>query len=702
MDLKEYTKAFTNDVQVDADTFQISLEEAFLTNIADRLVENETITEYKIGYFRKKGRFNRIIEINGFSYEDSDGTFNIFVVDDLSEPELNLTNTLLDSLVKRAEELVYCAIENKFLDWEESSAGYEVASQIYQLYNNRTRSQTDYDLKRIRVFMFTNKTLSNRFKNEKRPLIHEVPVEFSVYDARNLYDMARASFEKEPVNILLSNFGIEGIKAINCTSKEDEFDSYLAAIPGKLLADVYLEYGAQVLEGNVRSFLSVRGKVNKSIRKTILSEPEKFFILNNGITVTSSGIASSPTENGLIINNIKDFQIVNGGQTTASLANALMKDKADLSKVRVMMKLSVLHNHELSMQLVPEISRASNSQNKVDEADFFSNHPFHVKIEELSNRVLAPAIDGKQYQSAWFYERARGQYTVAQMKLTASQSKAFQEKSPKNQVIKKTELAMFIMTYEGYPHDASKGAQAVMKKFSSIVQGADGESGFWQDNSSVVNESYYKDFISKAIIFTETEKLVSNLDWYKEIKSYRRNIVAYSIAILSNFASKENLSIDLKKIWNSQHMYEQLVKQITVTSKEVYDFLTGPRETLNVTEWAKKEKCWQNAKKETWTITKEFADSLVSIQKEKKAEITESTVDSMKFVTDKLPVFWLDLKAWGKKYLYLTTKEEGLLDAAYKIHTQGKIPTEKQFAGIVKIYNSLVSKGYYDKNEVYQ
>lgn len=694
MELTEYIKTFTNDVQADADTYQISVEEAFLTNIADKLVESETITDYEIGYFRKKGRKNRLIEINGYYYEESDGTFNLFVVDELNDSSAVLTNTKLDSMIKRAEELVYSAIENRFLDWEESSVGYEVSSQIYRLFNNLLKTDTDYDLKRIRIYLLTNKLLSTRFKNVKREKIHEVPVEFSVYDASKLFDMAKAGFEKEPVDISLQDYGTNGITAIKCTSKEDEFDSYLAPIPGDVLAKIYLENGARVLEGNVRSFLSVRGKVNKNIRKTILSEPEKFFLLNNGITVTSNGIECENSSNGLVITKINDLQIVNGGQTTASLANAIMKDKTDISNVLVMMKLSVLANPNVVEKLVPEISRASNSQNRVNESDFFSNHPYHVKLEELSKKILAPAIDGNQYQTIWFYERARGQYTVAQMKLTVAQSKAFQRKNPKNQVIKKTDIAKFLMTYEGLPYEVSKGAQAAMKKFSALVQGIDGESGFWKNESSSVNEKYFKELIAKTIIFKETEKLISSLDWYKEVKAYRANIVTYTIAILATHAKKKKMEINLNMIWNNQTMYDSLVEQSEITSKEVYDFLTGPRDVQNVTEWAKKKKCWDNAIEVNWTVTKDFENDLVQINKEKKSDITETTVDSMNFVVNKDKEFWSDLKTWGKKYLYLTPREEGFLDLAVKIHSQGKIPSEKQFTEIVRIHNSLKSKGY--------
>lgn len=694
MELVDYIESFTNDVQTEADTLQISIEEAFLNNIAEKLIDSEIITDFEVGYFKKAGRNRRKIEINGFSFEDSDGSFNLFVVDELDDIDSNLTNTRLDNLIRSAEELVYCSIEGRFLDWEESSAGYEAASQIYMLYNNRKNVHVEFDLKKIRIFVLTNKSLSNRFKNIVRDPIVDVPVEFSVYDAVKLYDMARAGFEKEPIDILLEDYGVTGIQAIKCTSKIGEFESYLAPIPGEVLANIYIDHGSQVLEGNVRSFLSVRGKVNKGIRKTILSEPEKFFILNNGITVTSRGVSFEEVNGGVFITQIDDLQIVNGGQTTASLANSKLKEKADLSNIQVMMKLSVLKDREVSEKLVPEISRASNSQNKIDEADFFSNHPFHVKIEELSKRILAPAVDGNQYQTVWFYERARGQYTVAQMKLTQSQANAFKLKNPKNQVMKKTDIAKYTMTYAGHPHETSKGAQAVMKKFSALVQGTNGEGGFWEENSSTVNEQYFRDLVAKAILFKETEKLVSSLAWYKEVKAYRANIVTYTIAILTDYAQRKKMNINLKEIWNRQHMYEELVNQCIITSQEVYNFLTGEREVQNVTEWAKKDKCWKNAQKHEWTILDEFDMSLVAPVKEKKNEINVATVDSMNFVVEKDPKIWNDMNNWGKRFLYLTPKESGLLELASKIHTHGMIPNERQFSDIVKVYNSLVSKGY--------
>lgn len=695
MDLNEYILQMTSDIQADAESSQISYEEAFLRNIAEKLIESEVITEYSPGFFKNKGRGLRVVSFNGYSFDDSDGTFNIFIIDDLNNIDESLTNSDLDSLIKKAEELVYSAIELKFLNWEESSIGYEAASKIYRLYKNKSNLEIDIDLKKIRIFVFTNKKMSSKIKSVKRESIKEVPVEFSVYDSTKLYEMAKAGFEKEPVDIDFSKYGIEGLETIKTVDVEEKFESYLTSIPGTVLAQIYLDYGSQILEGNVRSFLSVKGKINKGIRRTILEEPEKFFILNNGITVTGDGIECVRDGNKNYISTIRNLQIVNGGQTTASLANAVLKDKAKLDKINVMAKISILKENNLSEKLVPEISRASNSQNKVDEADFFSNHPYHIKIEELSKKVLAPATNGNQYQTAWFYERARGQYTVSQMKLSQAQSKAWQLKHPKNQLIKKTDLAKYIMSYEGYPQEVSKGSQAVMKKFSALIQGENGDGGIWNENPASINQEYFKELIAKAILFKEIEKLVSNQDWYKEVKAYRANIITYTIAILSLYAKRKNSSINLTKIWNKQHIYSELIEQCLVTTKEVFNFLTSnDRITQNVTEWAKKEECWKRAKTKDWKIKESFENSLVKVTNEKKGTVTMSLVESMKFVDNKPLEVWKRLIDWGKKTLYLNQKDQLSLEAAVNYLKYGKVPTDKQFSEIIKIYYSLTQKGF--------
>src|SRR5262245_2821362 len=44
--------------------------------------------------------------------------------------------------------------------------------------------------------------------------------------------------------------------------------------------------------------------------------------------------------------------------------------------------------------IVPDISRYSNTQNKVTLVDFSSNHPYHVKVEKITRSLWAPSPDG--------------------------------------------------------------------------------------------------------------------------------------------------------------------------------------------------------------------------------------------------------------------------------------------------------------------
>jgi len=363
----------------------------------------------------------------------------------------------------------------------------------------------------------------------------------------------------------------------------------------------------------------------------------------------------------------------------------------------VPMKLSIVDNSKAT-EIIPVISRCANSQNKVDEADFFSNHPYHIRMEEYSRKVFAPAIGGNLYQTIWFYERARGQHTQEQMKLTKAERNKYLLKNPKNQVIKKVDLAKYINTYEGYPHIVSRGAQTSMREFATRIDKK------WNLSDSFFNEYYYKKTIALAIMFKQTEKIVSNQGWYKEIKSYRANIVTYTLSILFYLIKKElkDYTLDFKKIWNEQKIYPQLERQIEILSKEVFEFITREdRLTLNVTEWCKKELCWQRAQKENWTIIKEFLVTLVVQEVEKqeiKEKIKERKIDneiSIEVQVVKLgSIYWNNLLEWGIKRNILTPMEQSVLRIAASIDKTGKIPSIKQCNVLLKIKDKAYDEGY--------
>ena len=221
---------------------------------------------------------------------------------------------------------------------------------------------------------------------------------------------------------------------------------------------------------------------------------------------------------------LKNFQIVNGGQTTASIHLA-HRNKKDLSQVFIQMKLSVVEP-TLTEEVVPKISKYANSQNRVNAADFYSNNPFHIRIEGFSRRILAPLNDGVLRKTKWFYERARGQYASARSQLTESEKKKFDLEHPRSQLFTKTDLAKFINVWQNVPQKVSWGAQKNFIYFLKYI----GQK--WEKQEGDINEAWYREAIAKAIIFRTTEKLVSGQEWYQG--GYRANIVAYAIAKMAH------------------------------------------------------------------------------------------------------------------------------------------------------------------------
>ena len=219
-------------------------------------------------------------------------------------------------------------------------------------------------------------------------------------------------------------------------------------VPGQQLAEIYDKWGPRLLEANVRSFLQARAKTNKGIQKTIKDNPELFFPYNNGLSATADAVTCDFGPDGLMISEIKNLQIVNGAQTTGSIHSGLKSAKEQLLNVYVQMKLTVVPP-ERSEEVVPKISEFANTQNKVNAADFFSNHPFHVRMEQFSRAVLFARKEGERHDSKWFYERSRGQFINARSKLTAAQLRKFDLEYPKSQLFSKTDLAKFELSAAG-------------------------------------------------------------------------------------------------------------------------------------------------------------------------------------------------------------------------------------------------------------
>lgn len=691
MNLQQFREMVIEDIKISAESEMNDVQSEFIKYYTDCLIEAEEFDDFEEVYFEMVGARKKQIQIDGYNFDKVDKSCTLLISDfSYSDEMTTMTNTQINKLYSKLKAFIEHAISGYICkNCEESSNGYGVAELI--------RSQIK-DIMKFRLYIISDRVISDRVKSINKDDINGIPVELNVWDIGRLYNIAQSNMARESIEIDFTQITKQGLPCILATDCVTEnYKSYLTVIPGDVLANLYIEHGSRLLEGNVRSFLSIRGKVNKQIRSTILNEPNMFFAYNNGIAATAIEVECESNGNGLFITKLKDLQIINGGQTTASIANVVLQDKKDVSNIMVPMKLSIVNN-EKAEEMIPIISRCANSQNKVDEADFFSNHPYHIRIEELSRKIYAPAINGNQYQTIWFYERARGQHTQEQMKLSASERKKYLLKHPKSQVIKKVELAKYINTYNCKPHIVSKGAQTGMRYFAEQIDKD------WKLGNERFNEFYFKKMISLAILFKETERLVSNQDWYKEIKSYRANIVTYSLAIIFNHIEKNlnEYTLDFKKIWNNQGIYKELEEQLKITTKEVYHFITrDDRPTLNVTEWCKKEACWTRAKKENWNISEKFLMTLVTKnfsdegkQQANREQRLNNELNAELEVIQLGADYWKNILMWAKDKKILLPMEIDILGVASSFNITGKMPTAKQCKRLMLIKEKVKLEGF--------
>lgn len=689
MDLCEFRKEYLENIKALAAADGEGTTETFVKISCDKLVDSELFADYELCYYvgtvgRKKYR------VDAYSYDEYDKFMSVIIADYSGKADPpRLTATESNTLFGRVTFFINESISGKLKD------EIEISTPTYDLVD-KLKSLKD-DIRKIKLFILTDKEMSDKISVLDENKICDIPTEYHLWDITRFYRMLEIGDGHEPVEINLKSIAENGIPCLEASDVDmNACKCYLCVIPATLLANVYDIYGSRLLEGNVRTFLSTRGGVNKAIRRTILGdEKNMFFAYNNGVAATASEIMVENLNGRPCITYIKDLQIVNGGQTTASLSNTRHKDKANLHGIFVQMKLTVVNNVEIASEIIPNISRYSNSQNKVSEADFFSNHEFNIRMQKISRRVYAPAALGAQYETHWFYERARGQYENEQSKMTLSQKKQFLLSNPKTQLFDKTNLAKFENAWRGYPHIASAGAQKSFKKWAEVI------TDNWAKNSDQFNDLYFKNIISLAIMYRKLEKEIPRLSWYES--GYRANIIVYSISLLGYLIKEQfpEMTLDLESIWNKQSLSEELEKQLILIAKHIFDYITDDsRPVINVTEWCKKELCWTNCKKVNFTLSPSIKFCLTYIDSEKEkmrdSKRDQKIVNGIEVqaeVIGKGSDYWKSVFNFGMSKKLLNPKDISILQLATNMES-GKIPSEKQAISLMYIRDKMLDEGY--------
>ena len=692
MELSEFRKNLIEDIKTNAAAEGEGTVLMFVRGFLENLQDINIIQDFELCYYSGKiGRKN--CRVDAYSFDDFDYSMSLFIADYDGLAEIQtLTKTDATSLFERLGTFVDGSINRDLED------RIEISTPVYDLVENLVTLRSK--VRKYRFFIITDKQMSTQITTFDENKINGVPVEYNVWSIERLYKVMESGAGNEPIVIDFvkqmqeSGNAEKGLPYLLATN-EDDIKSYLCVIPGKVLAGLYDDYGSRLLEGNVRSFLSTRGNVNKSIRKTILGFGEEdkrlFFSYNNGISATASNVKTD----GRYITTITNLQIVNGGQTTASLSNTQFKDKADLSGIYVQMKLTEIPDASRAHELIPKISRYSNSQNKVSDADFFSNHEFNVRMEKISRALYAPAVNGNQYETHWFFERTRGQYEQAQSKMSKAEKTKYGLQNPKSQLITKTDFAKYRNTWEEKPYWVCLGAQKNFNKFAELLVER------WEKNDKDFNEKYYRDTVAIAIMFKYIDKMVLSQDWYE--KGYKANIVTYTLSLFHFLINKQysGCEINLRYIWEKQAVPDQIKNAFIKLSKIVFDHITSSkREIDNVTEWTKKKACWDQLIDNDISLSEDVKDYVLSkdeIKSEKASGRREQAIlggiEVQTEVVKKGSDYWERAIIWGKTKKMLNEVEISFLSSATKIK-YGRIPTEKQCQRIVNIEAKLLDEGF--------
>ncbi len=688
MDAHDFQIELIEDIKTEAAVEGEGSSAAFVELVTNHLQGADVLCDFIPAFYLGVGKNNRKIRVDGYALDELDYTLNLIIADYTGNIEREvLTKTMVSSLFDRLVHFIEETYENRLAYQIEEST--PVSDLIELMRSNQAR------IRKYRLMLLTDGFMSGRINTLPARELIGIPIELQIWDIERIFQVC-ASDESVKSEIDFTKFTSQGIPCIEASStNSEEYKSYLCIMPGKTLADIYDLYGSQLLEGNVRSFLTTKVSVNKKIRETILKMPDNFFAYNNGVSATAIDLQIEMRPEGRFITYAKDFQIINGGQTTASLSTARHKDKADLDKIYVQMKLTEIDSDmDKASDLVRNISRSSNSQNKVSDADFFSTHPFHIRMEQISRRLFAPPVDGAQYGTKWFYERSRGQYFQAEMKMTKSEKAKYETQNPKKQVITKTDFAKVRNTWRGFPQIVSKGAQ------TNFIHYADFTDANWDLSDSGFNEKYFKDTVALIILFRHTEALVTHQPWYEQ--GYRANIVTYSLALLRKLVKDQfsGQKIDLQLIWIKQKVPDMLSTELIKITKAVYEEITSPtRETVNVTQWCKRDACWKKIQMLHIPLDKQITKLLADIEVEK-ADEKEARSDQHLISDVEAQTKILDYSSefWTKVYAFVLKKKLGTPDSreALKIamHIPNKLPTASQSVKILELLETAESEGF--------
>lgn len=659
-DINDFLHELENDVAVRVETDAVFTENALFEILMRHLEDLEVAVDLQTYHARTKVR-NKNLLLVAAGVDPADGTLTAIVGHHASEFGASLDQATAKRLFEAGTAFITHSVNGLLQQQlEESSLAFDAADFVCGAMPQATK---------LRLVLVSNGTATRSLKQLPDDELLGIPVSFSIWDAPRFHNALNSDTGHEPIVIDLTTNDSQGVPCVRAGQTDSGAQVLLFTLTGRLLADLYGQHGSRLLESNIRGFLDVRGNVNKGIQYTLENQPGMFLAYNNGLTTTCTS-AQIDTESGIPrICRLVDWQIVNGGQTTASSwyfarkhANAPER-LANLDEMRVQVKLVVVDPVQAE-EMVPLIALYANSQNKVSLSDFSSNSPYQKQLERLSQRVLAPATDGRQAETRWFYERVRGAYNNKANSISGGPRKRdFLRGAPKNQILDKVSVARVENIWAFKPHIVSKGAQASFKDFAQRINIA------WEKDSTAFHESYYKDLVAETILYDVMHRHVRQASWYEQ--GYLSNIVAYGLSKMLWDIGHDHPGhqLDLGRVWRNQDVAADLLEVLDLAALAALEHLTSPdRPQANVTQWAKQALCWDQLAERKIHYPSELRSWLVDRSEvvaikagARQARRVDDGIDIQTAVITTDPEVWRRLLEFSSQEGLLTPKESSIL-----------------------------------------
>lgn len=624
MDIKSFaTEQYTLALE-DANNNGTSIEVELARNILDLMSEYGEISTYELCQF-KKGQ----AMLTAYSYNEDQESLDLFLFSKASTPTAKIDADTVQDKYSNISNFYREALRNvPFFGAEVSKDAKNAIALIKEVRNN---------IRRVRLFFLTNGIVEPspilNFSEENE--YEHIFMEYSTWDLSRVYRMNAINSGSEAIGI---DFQLNYKTKIQCLRVEDEnpkVDAYFAIMPGNILAKIYEQYKQTLLEGNVRLFLQKTNKVNRQICKTIKERPEMFFSFNNGISATAKNIefGSGGSKTAPYITKITDLQIVNGGQTTASIAS--MQD-CDLSKVFVPMKISVIKDEQDYSEIVKEISTSANSQTAIKRSDFLSGDEFLKGLENISRTETEPTT-----QTRWYFERKRGQYRNEASNLFGYEKTIFNSTYPKTQVLGKADVAKYALLWDMRPYQACKSKEIVAVTYFS---------GLREDTEVKIDGEYYRNIVSLYLLYSYVNNYVKE-SFRNLYGTYSNRITNY---IISSIAYLTNKEFNLAYIWKNKKVKSGLKSVIKQLTTLINDHLFADFKP----QYPKEEICWTELKVKLDEL-KDIKFQLLTFSEKASATISEiEEKDELIEQVFSIPApLWSAIAEWGKQTGKLTMVE---------------------------------------------